>query len=242
MVYEFWNRMIPSDTTAIILFDLFLFLFMKCTKLCIQKPHGNIVILYSIMIISWHICIFSYSFSWFNLKIIAASHRWCYCLRDCEWMRCNAIIYHCMSWVICFSRLFIRDLFTNNDPVSIRPPSQSNAVLLFLLTAGASFSLSLFLWLSFFLCLTWTTRPFFPRHTAWIVWEDAGEKKRAWGCRDKETSGCVNALRLNVSVAVWPHTCDPVHNECVCVWVFTWECVYVKLQHVLLRLYTAIVD
>lgn len=132
-------------------------------------------------------------------------------------MRCNAIIYHCMSWVICFSRLFIRDLFTNNDPVSVRPPSQSNAVLLFLLTAGASFSLSLFLYLSFFLCLTWTTRPFFPRHTAWIVWEDAGEKKRAWGCRDKETSGCVNALRLNVSVAVWPHTCDPVHNERVCV-------------------------
>ncbi len=135
MVYEFWNRtiMIPSDTTAIILFDLFLLLFMKCTKLCLQKPHGNIVILYSIMIISYS----------FHDSV-------CYWSRDCEWMRCNAIIYHCMSWVICFSRLFIHDLFTNNAPVSIRPPpnqmqfccfySQLEHLSLSLSFSGSSFS------------------------------------------------------------------------------------------------------
>ncbi len=51
-------------------------------------------------------------------------------------------------------------------------------------------------------------------------------KESLWLQRQR-TSGCVNALRLNVSVAVWQHTCDPVHNECVCVWVFYMECVYV---------------
>jgi len=169
MVYDFDIELAWSD----LLFYLTYFCYFLWSA---QKFTYKIytVILYS-MIISWHICIFSYSFSWFSLKH-AASHRTCYWLRDCEWMRCNAIIYHCMSWVICFSRLFIHDLFTNNDPVSIRPPPNQMKFCCFYSQLE---HLSLFLWHFFFLCLTWTTCPFFPRHTAWIVWEDAGREKES---------------------------------------------------------------
>lgn len=147
-----------------------------------------------------------------------------------EWGVTPSFITAWAEWSVSLVSLSATSLQTMTLCPSHPPPNQMQFCCFY--SQLEHLSLSLFLSPSFFLCLTWTTRPFFPRHTAWIVWEDAGEKKRAWGCRDKETSGCVNALRLNVSVAVyvWLHTCDPVllvhHNESVCVCLHRSVCMW----------------
>jgi len=59
------------------------------------------------------------SFSWFNLKNIVL----CW-LRDCEWMRCNAIIYHWAEWSVSLVSLSATSLRTMTLCPSHPPPNQ----------------------------------------------------------------------------------------------------------------------
>ncbi len=238
MVYDFDIELAWSD----LLFYMTYFCnFLWSAHLCLQKLHSNIVILYSIMIISWHICIFSYSFSWFTLKMRHHIGRFGWEIVN-EWGVTPSFITAWAEWSVSLVSLSTTSLQTMtlcpSDPLPIKCSFVvfTHSWSIFLSFSGTSFS------------SVWPEQHARSSHDTLrgLFGRTQDEKKRAWGCRDKETSGCVNALRLNVSVTVWPHTCDPVHNECVyvcvcvcvcvcvwecgvcvcvCVWVFTWECV-----------------